>query len=77
MKSLTVITALPLTSAIDKVDQLTLTDEDLLVHINVVRSTVLEVLPLTRALNRKLLTPQQMKEQFGPWLKMYEFLELS
>ena len=73
MKSLTVITALPLTN--DKVDQLALKDEDLLVPINVVRSTVLEVLPLTGALGRKLLTPQQTKERFGPWLKMCEFLD--
>jgi len=73
MKSLTVITALPLTS--DKVNQLMLKDEDMLVPINAVRSTVLEVLPLTGALNRKLLTPQQTKERFGPWLKMYDFLE--
>jgi hypothetical protein len=46
MKSLIVITALPLTSASDKVDQLTLKDEDLLVPINVVRSTVVKSLPL-------------------------------
>ena len=73
MKSLTVITALLLTC--DKVDQLTLTDEDLLVPINVVRSTVLKVLPLPGALNRKLLTARQTKERFGSWLKMYEFLD--
>jgi hypothetical protein len=73
MKSLTVITALPLTSY--KVNQLMLKDEDMLVPIDVVRSTVLKVLPLTGASNRKLLTPQQMKERFGPWLKMYDFLE--
>ena len=73
MKSLTVITALLLTC--DKVDQLTLTDEDLLVPINVVRSTVENFLPLTGALGRKLLTPQQTKERFGPWLKIYDFLE--
>ena len=58
MKSLTVITALPLSS--DKVNQLMLKDEDfLLVPIDVVRNTVLKVVPLTGALNRKLLTPQQ------------------
>ena len=74
MKSLTVITALPLTS--DKVNQLMLKEEDfLLVPINVVRSTVLKVLPLTRALGRTLLTPQQMKERFGSWLKIYDCLE--
>ena len=73
MKSLTVITALPLSS--DKVNQLMLTDEDLLVPINVVRSTVENFLPLTGALGRKLLTPQQTKERFGPWLKMCEFLD--
>jgi len=73
MKSLTVFTALPLTN--DKVDQLTLTDEHLLVPIDVVRSTVDNSLPLTGALGRKLLTSQQMKERFGPWLKIYEFLE--
>ena len=49
MKSLTVITALPLTSASDKVDQLTLIDEDLLVPINVIRSTVDKSLPLIGA----------------------------
>jgi hypothetical protein len=75
MKSLTVITAVPLTSARDKVDQVTLTDEDLLVPIDVARSTVEEGLPLTGALDRKLLTHQQAKERFGPWLKMYDFLE--
>jgi hypothetical protein len=75
MKSLTVITALPLIIASDKVDQLTLTDEDLLVPIDVVRSTVDNLLPLTGALSRTLLTPQQMMERFGPWLKIYEFLE--
>ena len=73
MKSLTVITALPLSS--DKVNQLMLTDEDLLVPINVVRSTVVNFLPLTGALGRKLLTPQQTKERFGSWLKMYKFLD--
>ena len=73
MKSLTVITALPLTS--DKMNQLMLKDEDMLVPIDVVRSTVLKVLPLTGALNKKLLTSQQTKERFGPWLKMYEFLD--
>ena len=73
MKSLTVITALPLTS--DKVDQLALKDEDLLVPIDVVRSTVENSLPLTGPLGRKLLTHQQTKEKFGPWLKMYDFLE--
>jgi hypothetical protein len=52
-----------------------LEDEDMLVPIDVVRSTVLKVLPLTRALGRTLLTPQQMKERFGPWLKIYDFLE--
>jgi hypothetical protein len=73
MKSLTLITTLPLTS--DKVKQLTLTDEDLFVPINVVRSTVENSLPLTGALGRTLLTPQQTKERFGPWLKIYDFLE--
>jgi len=75
MKSLTVITTLPLTSTTDKVDQLTLTDEDLLVPVVVVRSTVDNSLPLTGALGRTLLTHQQMMERFGPWLKIYEFLE--
>jgi hypothetical protein len=75
MKSLTVITALPLIIASDKVDQLTLTDEDLLVPIDVVRSTVDNLLPLTGALSRTLLTPQQMMERFGPWLKIYDILE--
>ena len=73
MKSLTVITALPLTN--DKVDQLALKDEDLLVPIDVVRSTVKNSLPLTGAFNRILLTPEQTKERFRPWLKMYEFLQ--
>ena len=73
MKSLTVITALPLTS--DKMNQLMLKDEDMLVPFDVVRSTVLKVLPLTGALNKKLLTSQQTKERFGPWLNMYEFLD--
>jgi hypothetical protein len=73
MKSLTVSTALPLSS--HKVNQLMLEDEDMLVPIDVVRSTVLKVLPLTGAVNRKLLTPRQTKERFGPWLKMYEFLD--
>jgi len=50
MKSLTVITALPLTSASDKVDQLKLTDEDLLVPITVVRSSVNKSLHLRRTL---------------------------
>jgi hypothetical protein len=70
-----VITALPLPSVSDKVDQLTLTDKDMLVPIDVVRSTVDNSLPLTGALGRKLLNPQQTKESFGPWLKMYEFLD--
>ena len=73
MKSLTVITALPLTS--DKVDQLALKDADLLIPIDVVRSTVENSLPLTGSLGRKLLTPQQTVERFGPWLKMYNFLD--
>jgi len=73
MKSLTVFTALPLTN--DKVDQLTLTDEHLLVPIDVVRSSVENSLPLTGALGRTLLTPQQSKERFRPWLKIYDFLE--
>ena len=73
MKSLTVITALHLTS--DKVDQLAMKDEDLLVPIDVVRSTVKNSLPLTGPLGRKLLTPQQTMERFGPWLKIYDFLE--
>ena len=73
MKSLTVITALPLTC--DKVNQLALKDEDLLVPIDVVRFTVENSLLLTGALDRKLLTSQQIKERFGPWLKMYEFLD--
>jgi hypothetical protein len=75
MKSLTVITTLPLTSTSDKVDQLTFTNEDLLVPIFVVRSTVENSLPLIRALGRTLLTPQQTKERFGPWLKIYDFLD--
>ena len=71
MKSLTVITALPLTS--DKVNQLMLKDEDfLLVPIDVVRSTVLKVLPLTADLGGKLLTPQKMMERFGLWLKNWK-----
>jgi hypothetical protein len=57
------------------VDQLALKDEDLLLPIDVVRSTVEKSLPLTGAFNRILLTPQQSKERFRPWLKMYEFLE--
>ena len=73
MKSLTVITALSLIS--DKVDQLALKDEDLLVPIDVVRSTLANSLPLTGASNRTLLTHQQTMERFGPWLKIYEFLE--
>ena len=75
MKSLTVITTLPLTSTSDEGDQLTLANEDLLVPIVVVRSTVDNSLPLTGALGKNLLTLQQTKERFGPWLKMYEFLE--
>ena len=70
MKSLTVITALPLSS-----DKNMLKDEDMLVPIDVLRSTVLKVLPLTIALGKTLLTHQQMKERFGPWLKIYDFLE--
>jgi hypothetical protein len=70
MKSLTVITALPLTS-----DQLALKDDNMLVPIDVVRNTVLTSLSLTGALNRLLLTPQQTRERFGPWLKIYEFQE--
>ena len=71
MKSLTVITALPPTS--DKMNQLMLKDEDfLLVPIDVVRSTVKNSLPLTGALGRTLLTPQQMMERFGPWLKNWK-----
>ena len=74
MKSLTVITALPLTS--DKVNQLMLKDEDfLLVPIDVVRSTVENFLPLIAHLDGKSLSHQQTKERFGPWLKIYEFLE--
>ena len=73
MKSLTVITALPLTC--DKVNQLALKDEDMLVPIDVVRSAVLTSLSLTGALNKLLLTPQQTRERFGPWLKIYEFQE--
>ena len=74
MKSLSVITALPLTS--DKVNQLMLKDGDfLLVPIDVVQSTMENSLPLTGALGRTLLTPQQMMERFGPWLKIYDFLE--
>jgi len=76
MKSLSVITTLPLTSTSDKVDQLTLTDENLLVPIDVFRSAVANSLPLTEVLGRTLLTPQQTKERFGPWLKMYEFLDI-
>jgi hypothetical protein len=73
MKSLTVITALPLTS--DKVNQLMLKDEDfLLVPIDVVRSTVENFLPLTADLDGKSLSHQQTKDRFGPWLKIYEFL---
>jgi len=75
MKSLTVITTLPLTSTSDEVDQLTLTDEDMLVPIDVVRSTVDNLLPLIGVLGRTLLTPQQTKERFRPWLKIYDFLE--
>ena len=30
---------------------------------------------MTGALNRLLLTPQQTRERFGPWLKIYEFQE--
>ena len=74
MKSLSVITALPLTS--DKVNQLMLKDGDfLLVPIDVVQSTMENSLPLTGALGRTLLTPQQTKKRFGPWLKIYDFLE--
>jgi hypothetical protein len=65
MKSLGVITLLPLTLA----------DENLLVPIDVVRSSVENSLPLTGALGRTLLTPQQMMERFGPWLKIYDFEE--
>ena len=72
MKSLTVITALPLTS--DKVNQLMFKDEDLLVPIDVVRSTVNNSLPLPAELGGKSLTHQQTKERFGPWLEIYEFL---
>ena len=76
MKALSVITTLPLTSVSDEGDQLTLKDKDMLVPIDVVRSTVENSLPLTGALGKKLLTPQQTKERFGPWLKMYDFLEI-
>jgi hypothetical protein len=69
MKSLTVTTALPLTSASDKVKDI------LLVPIDVVRSTVENFLPLTADLDGKSLSHQQTKERFGPWLKIYEFLE--
>jgi hypothetical protein len=69
MKSLSVIITLPLTSTSDEVGQLTL------VPIDLVRSTVDNLLPLTGALSRTLLTPQQMMERFGPWLKIYDFLE--
>jgi len=75
MKSLTVITALPLTSVSDKLGQLTLKDEDMLVPIDVVRSNVENSLPLTGALGRTLLTSQETKERYGPWLKMYDYLE--
>ena len=75
MKSLTVITALPLTSVSDKLGQLTLKDEDMLVPIDVVRSNVENSLPLTGALGRTLLTSHETKERYGPWLKMYVYLE--
>ena len=73
MKSLTVITALPLTTEI--VDQITLKDEDLLVPIEEVRRTVDKSLPLTGALGRSLLTPELTQKQYGPWLKIYIYLE--
>ena len=63
MKTLTVITALRL-----------ITDEDLFVPIDVVRSAVEKSLPLFGARNRTLFTAQQTKERFGPWLKIYNFL---
>ena len=75
MKSLSVITTLPLTSASYEGDQLPLTDEHLLVPIDVVRSSVENSLPLTGALGRTLLTHQRMMERFGPWLKIYDFQE--
>ena len=67
MKSLAVFTALPLTS--DEVNHLTL------VPIDEVRRNVENSLSLTGASNKTLLNPQQTKERFQPWLKMYEFLE--
>ena len=73
MKSLTVITALPLTTEI--VDQITLKDEDLLVPIGEVRSTVDNCLPLTGVLGRLLLTPELTQKIYGPWLKIYVYLE--
>jgi hypothetical protein len=57
------------------VNQLMLKDDDMLVPIDVVRNTVLTSLSLTGALNRLLVTPQQTRERFGPWLKLFEFLE--
>ncbi len=67
MKSLYVITTLPLSS--------TMKDDDLLVPIDVVQISGENSLPLTGALNRTSLTPQQMMERFGPWLRIYNFLE--
>jgi len=73
MNCLTVFTALPLTS--DKIDALTLKDEDLLVPIQIIRSSVENSFPLTGALGRSILDSKQTKERFGPWLKIYESLD--